>query len=150
MNDAPEEELERALVELEALAARKGPRPGRMPGRWEARALLIPLGRLILARGEAALAESLGRARRAAAACGDAWTAAVDEELALACAEHVQGTDPRYLGLPNFDWDYVLSARERLEARVVAARALGRAPGAALWAQVGEADGRVRGRAPRS
>jgi hypothetical protein len=111
--------------------------------------VLIPLGRLILARGEAALGESLGRARRAAAACGDAWTAAVDEELALACAEHVQGTDPRYLELPNFDWDYVLSARERLEARAVAARALGRAPGAALWAQVREADGRVRERAPR-
>jgi len=145
MNDAPEEELEQALVELEALAAKKG----RRPGRWEARELLIPLGRLVLARGEAALGASLERARKATAAFADAWAAAVDEELALACAEHVQGTDPRYMELPNFDWDYVLSARERLEARVVGARALGRAPREALWSQVLEADGRVRDHAPR-
>ena len=144
MKDAPEEDLERALVELEALAEQQG----RRPGRWEARELLVPLGRLILARGEAALAEPLARARRATAAFADAWAAALDEELALACAEHVQGTDPRYMKLTNFDWDYVLSARERLEARVVAGRALGRAPQEALWTQVLEADGRVRDHAP--
>jgi hypothetical protein len=156
MNDAPEDELEAALVELEAMAAQGAPGakglpgrlPERLPGRWEARAVLIPLGRLILARGEAALREPLQRIRAATTASAKAWAAALDEELALACAEHVQGTDPRYLALANFDWEYVLSARERLEARVVAARALGRDPQEALWGQVLEADLRVREHTP--
>jgi len=145
MNDAPEEELAAALTELEAI----GKSGKRRPGRWEARALLIPLGRLVLARGEAALASEVARAKAAVEPCADAWAAAIREELSLSCAEHVQGTEERYLTLPNFDWEYVLTARERLEARVVAARALGEAPPEVLWAQVGEADARVKKHAPR-
>lgn len=144
MNDAPEQELEKAIGDLEAAVRAKG----RGPGRWEARAVLIPLGRLILARGATALADQVQRIREAGERRKEAWDAALHEELALACAEHVQGTDPRYLALPNFDWEYVLPARERLEARAVAARALGAGPGEALWSQVLEADARVRAHAP--
>jgi hypothetical protein len=138
VKDAPEEELTEALAALSA--KRRG------VGRWDARAVLIPLGRLLLARGEEGVRVELERVRAAAAPHAAAWEAAVREELSLACAEHVQGTDPRYLGVPGFDWGYVLSARERLEARVRAARALGLEPPAALWAGVLEADRRVRSR----
>jgi hypothetical protein len=135
MSDAPEEELAAALRHL---AARRG-----SLGRWDAREVLVPLGRLVLARGADGCAEDLQRVRAAVGPAQEAWEAAVREELSLACAEHIQGTDPRFIGLPNFDWDYVLEARERLEARAAAARALGGEPPAGLWGEVLAADRRV-------
>jgi hypothetical protein len=115
----------------------------RAVGRYEVRTVLVPLGRLVLARGAAALAAELQRVRAAAERHGPRWRAAVEEELSLACAEHVQGTDERFLGLANFDWDYVLQARERLEARRAAALALGHELVSPLWKLVAEADRRV-------
>ncbi|MEM7309459.1 MAG: hypothetical protein AAF682_22445 [Planctomycetota bacterium] len=139
MNHPDEQALEEALTALEQLSKRK-----KAPGRWEARALLVPLGMLLQARGEEALATPLGRARAAAGADAKSWAEAVTEELSLACAEHIQGVDPRYLDLPNFDFDYVLQARERLEARLVAARALGVEAPKQLAEQVTEADARLK------
>jgi len=136
MKDAPDEELAAAL---EGLSDKR-----RRIGRWDARAVLVPLGRLVLARGEEGAREELERVRAAALRHGPAWEAAVQEELSLSCAEHIQGTDARYLTLPTFDWDYVLEARERLEARVRAARALGTEPPPALWGLVLEADRRIQ------
>jgi len=138
MDDAPDEEL---ALALRGLAQRRGP-----PGRRDARALLVPLGRLLLARGEGGCEGELRQVRAAVAPLGPAWEAALREELSLACAEHIQGTDPRFISLPNFDWSYVLEARERLEARVRAARALGGEPPAALWNEVQAADRRVQTR----
>lgn len=135
MSDAPEEELAAAL---RGIAARRA-----SLGRRDARAVLVPLGRLVLARGADGCREELERVRAAVGPAREAWDAAVREELSLACAEHIQGTDPRFLGLPNFDWGYVLAARERLEARAAAARALGGEPPAALWGEVLAADRRV-------
>ena len=31
----------------------------------------------------------------------------------MACTEHVQSVDPRYLDLPNYDFEYTRAARER-------------------------------------
>ena len=84
--------------------------------------MLVPLGRLVLARGEEACAEDVARVRAAVGAARPAFEAAVREELSLACAEHIQGTDPR---------------------------ALGGEPPAALWREVLEADRRVQARRPR-
>ena len=58
-------------------------------------------------------------------ATGDGWSEAVRAEVSLACAEHVHSVDPRYLDLPNYDLSYTRAARERLQARLAAAGALG-------------------------
>ena len=137
MNDDPEEALEKALNSMEAA-------PAAALGRWDARAVLVPLGYLLQARGEEALAGPLARLRAALATRQENWRCAVDEELSLACAEHVQGTDSRYLRLSNFDWNYLMEARERLQARRIAASALGFETTERLWVQVEEADQRIR------
>lgn len=109
--------LARAVTELEALA-----RAGERPNRYHARAVLVPYGRLLLAHGEGALdAELEARLEAFAETLGQAWAEAIQAELSLACAEHVHAADPRYLGLSNYDWEYTLAARGRLEARLVAA-----------------------------
>lgn len=136
MTNAPETDLEAALRALET--AGKTP-----PGRWEARAILVPLGLLLQARGREALSDALQRLEEALNDHRDSWRKAVEEELSLACAEHIQGVDPRYLSLPNFDWDYLMEARERLEARKVAAEALQIPLPAHLWAQVLSTDERL-------
>jgi len=123
MSDARERELEDALEELEGLARPTG--ESRRPDRYDARALLIPLGAALRDEGDAAAQRWLARARAACDALGEAWENAVHSELALACAEHVHAVDRRYLELPNYDFEYTCKARERLEARLVAARALG-------------------------
>lgn len=116
-------ELEEALTELEAWT-----RKGKLPARQDARAILVPLGRLALGDPSVDLGpEGALRVRLTAAVapCPEAWEGAVTEELALACAEHVQSVDPRYLELPNYDLGYTLAARERLEARLAGAGVLG-------------------------
>jgi len=137
MTNAPETDLEQAVRALET--AGKAP-----PGRWEARAVLVPLGLLLQARGREALSDALQRLDKALGKHRDSWRRAVEEELSLACAEHIQGVDPRYLDLASFDWDYLMEARERLEARRVAAEALEIPLPAHLWAQVVSADERLR------
>lgn len=110
-------ELAEAVAELEELA-----RAGGRPNRYHARALLVPCGELLLEGGEGAIDEALdARLQAAATALGEAWPEAIQAELSLACAEHVHSADPRYFDLPNYDWGYTLTARRRLEARLVAA-----------------------------
>lgn len=113
----------------------------RRPHRTQARALLVPLGELLVAAEEpdAQLAERLQLARELGQHC-EPWTRAVTEELELACAEHVRSVDPRFLALPRYDWNYTLEARRRLTARLVAARELGLPLPERLLPRVEEAD----------
>ncbi len=129
------EELEQALAALAALE-----RAEARPDRHHARALLVPLGRLFGSGGTDAAEPWLARARRAGAGLGEAWIEAVRAELALACAEYVHAVDARYLELPNYDFAYTFGARERLEARLLAARALALEPPATLLEGVRRAD----------
>jgi len=112
----PSQELDAALRDLEALAARPAPRPDR----YLARALLVPLGLLVIEGSLEGLEPTLDRVARAAAKLGEPWTEAVVEELRLASAEYVLSVDPRSLDLPDYDFRYTVEARERLEARLVA------------------------------
>jgi hypothetical protein len=115
-------ELFRALELLEKLG-----KEGAAPSHYVARHLLLSLG-AALREGGADRAPEVDRARRAGAAAGKGWWQAVEAELALALAEFTQSVDLRYLGLPNYDLEYTLSARARLEDRLRAARALGWEP----------------------
>lgn len=128
-------ELDAALRELAALAPKK-----RQPTRFHARAVLIPLGRILLEEGHAALRDPMKLLAATVEPLGGAWERAVQDELTLACTEHVQGVDPRYLEHPRFDIEYVVSARERLEARLAAASALDLSPPDALLDRVAAAD----------
>jgi hypothetical protein len=114
------DELELGLARLEDLARTQG-----APNRHDVRIVLVSLGERILDRGMEDEGPTIDRARRVIAQIEAQWLAAVRDELSLACAEHACSADPRYVSLPNYDWDYALAARARLEARLVAARALG-------------------------
>jgi hypothetical protein len=131
MTEAPG--LEAAIRALQELRARERP-----PDHRDARALLVELGLRLLGAPEGAT--DLEHARRATEALGEAWLTAAREELALAATEYVRSVDPRFLELPNYDFEYTLAARERLEARLVAAKALGLAPGTRTLRKVERAD----------
>jgi hypothetical protein len=128
-------ELDEALAELAKLAPKK-----RKPTRFHARAVLIPLGRILLAEDRPAAKEAMKRLAAAVEPFREAWESAVQDELSLSCTEHVQGVDPRYLDHPRFDLEYVVSARERLEARLAAATELDLSPPEALLDRVAAAD----------
>lgn len=132
---SPRELLAAAIEEFEALA-----REGRRPTRYDARALLIPLGRILIEEGKQAAQAEVARIRAVQDAPLRGWRRAVREELALAAAEHVRGVDPRFLSHPRYDFTYTLGARERLEQRLRAAEALGIAPSEDLLERVAEAD----------
>lgn len=136
---AAREAVEAALADLEGLVREQG-----RPNRYHARALLIPLGQLLLGEGAAAVAPELARARSLAGELGDPWREAALGELALAAAEHIHSADDRYLGLENYDFAYTFRARERLEARLLAAKELGLALPEQLQRGVEEADERLR------
>ncbi len=134
MTDSLSRDLEAALDSLRRLQRRS------RPDRQHARALLIPLGRWIRENGGASSRDWLSRVREATAHLGGAWAGAIQDELSLACTEHVQSADPRFLILPNYDLEYALEARERLEARLITAQALGFDPPARLARGVRKAD----------
>lgn len=103
-----------------------------------------------LALGQVALQEGSGEAKPLAAelkAAGEAhedrWAEAVDSEMTLAVAEHVGGVDPRFLDMPTYDFNYTVTARERLEARLQAMEVLGYEVSEELLDQVSEADERL-------
>jgi hypothetical protein len=113
-------DLEEAVAAFETLVRRR-----QSPSRYDARRLLIALGS-VLEQGEDSLPGLL--LKRLQAVCeraSDAWELAVAQEMELACAEHVAGTDPRYLDHPRFDFTYLLEARRRLELRFLGLRRLG-------------------------
>lgn len=132
MSDENRKLIDENLTELKQLAKQK-----REPNRLHARDLLTALGALVLEEG--ADVPELARVR-AAVEPFEHWEKAVAEELSLACTEHVQSVDARFLDLPNYDFDYLVSARERLEARLVAVEALGLATPEDLLNRVAEAD----------
>ena len=132
MSDENRKLIDENLTELKQLAKQK-----REPNRLHARDLLTALGALVLEEG--ADAPEVARVRTAVEPF-ERWEKAVAEELSLACTEHVQSVDARFLDLPNYDFDYLVSARERLEARLVAVEALGLATPEDLLNRVAEAD----------
>lgn len=129
-----EERIREALAELRSLAKRE-----RTPDRFLARALLIELGRMELAEPGSAAALA-AEVREAAAPIQAGWESAVESELSMACTEHVRSVDPRYLDQPIYDFQYTIAARERLEARLVAAGLLELEAPEHLLDQVAEAD----------
>ncbi|TAJ15929.1 MAG: hypothetical protein EPO68_11965 [Planctomycetota bacterium] len=127
-NAAWEQQLRTAL---ELIAARLGARRGLQ--RAEVRTLLLPLGALLADHTSPAGAAWVQRIEQRLAKDGAQFRAVVESELQLAAAEYVQGVDPRYLGLPGYDFEYTLGSREGLEARRLAAEALSvRLPDATL------------------
>jgi hypothetical protein len=114
-----DDELERGLADLSECVSSGG-----LPTRQQARTVLVALGGAIRRRSPWA-SGALERLRLAVAPQRKAWDAAVRSELELACGEHCLSANPRYLGRPDYDFSYVCAARERLEDRLAAARALG-------------------------
>jgi hypothetical protein len=112
-------ELEAALGELEELATRKRPHPTR----HHARALLLPLGSLLI-EGGVEPEETTARVAQATRSYEDRWRAAMTEEMQLASAEYVTSVDESYLDMPSYDFAYTSEARRRLEARLRACDAL--------------------------
>jgi hypothetical protein len=130
-------ELDTALAGLERWVLGR-----KKPTRHQARAVLVALGAWIEAERPAEEAVQAVRARieRGVAPLAEAWEAAVLDELILACTEHVRSVDPRHLTHPRYDLEYTVHARERLEARLVAASALGASPSEELLDRVARAD----------
>lgn len=102
------------------------------------RAILVPLGFLIEA-GEDTGAE-LERLGALIERRRQAWENALRFELKLAVSEHVLSVDLRFLNRPDYDFDYTLRARDRLQARLTAADALDMPAPGALVKQVKQAD----------
>ncbi len=134
MSDPHRDAIDETLKELAELAKKK-----RQPNRFHARELLTALGTLLLAADDGPEPPEAERVR-AAVAPFEGWEKAVAEEMSLACTEHVQGVDPRFLKHPRFDFDYLVAARERLEARLRAVEALGLSVPEDLLNRVAEAD----------
>lgn len=138
MTENPAHDLARALDDLGRAVAKRRP-----PGHREARAVLVPLGLLVLEGSAEGLTATLERLAGLVEGCAEAWEQAVDAELRMAATEHVQSVDPRYLDLPNYDFAYTVQARERLEARLRAAEVLGLPVPEDLLERVAAADERL-------
>lgn len=112
------------------------------PTRYDARALLVPLGQLALDHDEdeALLAPYLSEVRPLLDARPEGWARALDEEVSLASAEHVQAVDPRFLEHPRYDFAYTVAARARLEARLLACQLLGHPVPEATLDRIARAD----------
>lgn len=136
----PAGRLEQALAEIAAGARKKR----WVPDRFLAREILLALGELALSGEDPAedgpAAAWAVRLRAALEPVAERFTEALREELDLAASEHTLGVDPRFLDHPRYDLDYAVLARERLEARLVAADLLGFEPDEALLERVAEAD----------
>lgn len=119
MQSDPTKELDAALEDLSKLKGTKRP----SPTRYHARALLVPFGMLAHEGGEMGAVIEIIKALTSE--CQEAWLQAVKDEMQLASAEYCCSIDARYLGSPDYDFDYTISARERLEARLLACDTLG-------------------------
>ena len=116
----PATQLTHALAENEELVAKK-----RKPSRFDVRALFVPLGALILEGDIVGLSPTLEHLATFISPDDEDWQKAVAEELGLAAEEYSLSVDPKYLSLPNYDFDYTERAREMLECRLRAAEHLG-------------------------
>jgi hypothetical protein len=138
-------DLEAAMVELETLTRRKGPLT-----RHDVRPILLALGGSL--PSAVAADDDACRERFLALPLPfrTAWEAAVRDELAMACTEHIRSVDPRYLDHPAYDLEYTLEARRALEARLRAAGATGVILESALSAAVARADALLADRLARN
>jgi hypothetical protein len=138
----------RAALESLRTSAQKS----RAPTRHQARDLLLALGAALRADDEVeidAASTALRSLEASSSSFRDRWRAAIADEITLACTEHVRSVDPRYLEHPQYDWEYTIAARERLELRLRAAAKLGFPAAAAQLAQVARADALLAGRQER-
>lgn len=136
--------LDRALADLEAcLAAKKA------PTRHHARAVLVPLGERLRTGGSGGAGPWLERLKEIANRAPDAWSRAVEDELLMACTEHVRSVDPRWIRHPSYDFEYTKRAREQLGARLDALRELGFEVDRALLDRVDQADALMASRLSR-
>lgn len=136
MND-PKQDIADGIAEL-----KRRKKAEEIPDRQLVRVLLLGLGKLAMSEGEAdtrALAKSISEAT----ADHDRWAEALDSEMMLAVAEHVQGVDPKFLDLPSYDFAYTIAARERLEQRLKALELLEHRIDERLLDQIAEADARL-------
>ncbi len=120
MKDAAVVEMEEALRAIQTLVGRSA-----RPTRHDARRILLALGELLLEGREAEAGQYAERLLAILTRVRAPWEGACREELALACGEHVQSVDPKWLQLPRFDFAYVVEARRRLEMRLRALERLG-------------------------
>lgn len=130
--------LEVALKRLTALAKKK-----RGPSRFDARDILLAVGELAQTGQVDALQAPLERLEALLKPHREQWERALAEELELACTEHIQGVDPRFLEHPRYDFAYTIEARHRLELRLVALDQLEIEPRADLLSGVERADERL-------
>ncbi len=115
--DAP---IEASLRAVEQRLRKKQP-----PTRFEARPLLVAIGLAHLEERAQDAAPALAKLRAWIEADPAGWGRAIADEVAAATAEHVHSADPRWLAHEKYDFPYVVEARHRLEARLVAAEQLG-------------------------
>ena len=130
------ESLESAISNLEQLAKQKTPRPSR----FHARDILIPLGSLLAGDYPLPRTDLREHFKQLTQPFAEYWERALAEEIQLATTEYVTSVDPRYLEMPNYDFDYTTSARKRLEARLSACDLLGHAIPEPLSQQITKAD----------
>ena len=129
-----QDDLARALEDLEQTTSKR-----RKPTRFQARAVLIALGERVLA-GDPAVEPAIERLGRITAPDPEGWRRAVRDELVLACTEHLQSVDPRWLDHPKYDFGYTVAARADLEARLRACEVLDLEPSEELLDRVAKAD----------
>jgi hypothetical protein len=127
--------LEQAVSALRVLAEKR-----KAPSRHHVRDLLIALGEALLGGAETEAVQAIHALQSITPAFGERWNSVLADELALACTEHVRSVDPRYIHNAQYDFEYTIEARERLELRLRAAERLG-SPATPHWsAEVRRAD----------
>jgi hypothetical protein len=131
----PAAELQQALTDMEAIN-----KEGRAPSRYEARALLLPLGALILEGEATGLSVTLGHIGSLIEEQAEAWSVAIADELGLAGDEFCLSINPDYLKHPRYDFAYAATSREQLEQRVQAAEHLGFPVSEVLLGRIQESD----------
>jgi len=144
-------EFRSSLEELgrDAQLEKKGRRPLPPVDRPLLRRMLLSLGELLETDPggdgdlSAQVSDDVANARKWIARLGDRWESTLIGEMQLACTEHIQGVDPRYMSHPRFDFDYVVAARQRIEMRLSALEALGQAVDEELLGRVAQADQRL-------
>lgn len=109
--------------------------------RYHARALLLPLGALMVRADAATVArDASARARALLERDREGWDTAVHDELEMAVAEHVRSADPQFVRRPDYDIAYARAARERLQARLDASAGLGGEPTTDQLQRIAQAD----------
>lgn len=130
--DAP---LADVLKEVQSWVSR-----GKPPTRHHARAVLVGLGLEMLDGPAGAEAAALAQVSGWIAQAPTAWREAIASEISMAATEHVRSADPRWLRHPQYDLEYAVEARHRLEARLVCAERLGVGVPDEILESIGRAD----------